>query len=972
MALVPRPPCTIVEPLAVTGSDVHVDGEGTTITGGGTIFDVAPAAKLFLEDVTISGSRDAAIVNHGELSVSGVTFSNNDGLDNGGAIFSDGIRLTVTNSTFSANHARNGGAIYSTGADFDVTNSTFVGNTAGAEGGAIDYEMGAAIRNSIFHGNKAPDGGALAGGGPATLHNSLVAEGGCLTDPQISASASFAGDDADGCGSTKKVDPPVGLAPLGDNGGPTWTAALETDSPALSAGDPVTCPDLDQRGALRKGSDGSCDIGAYEATRASIVDTVSTREGSDGCTHLAFPVALDTASPGTVTVEYEWDRVDDPCGPNKGKPSGESQVTFDPGDLSQTIAIGTTGDDVYEPTSGFSVDLIDASNGVLTHTRSSKGEIVNDDSAEVTPIPRPTETPTSVPTEAPSPAPTTAPPSASPAPPTDTPTPTASTPATVEPTPSGEPTPSPGAGPDLFLRDVTIELIRGSGAVAAGSFAAAPADDSLRILATVANKGDAASPPTWVGVATKGWTGEQVPVGAIPAGATTRVDGSMPAPPGVTKDTTFVVTIGPVEGEHDPFNNAKPDVAAVVPDEGGTSPITIVVVVLAGAAVVTGGAVAVTQLLHKRPSLHRIHSSQPEPPSPTKDSSALGDVADRYLGAERGPPLWDAGPASAHLRDEVGDDERAAPLIATMFWRALIATPRFVHALQKAGASGVAVEDPDVLVIAHAEGTRHDLLVLDPGFSAAEPGSVFTEPAPEELADAWDAVSRREQVTLRGVLGGLPSTLLKDVLREVAAYAPFGITVVARPKRALTGCPSPPWPIGAVGEAATSTAGAAVVDPNGRIGVTVADHAIRGYEKVMVDGRLGTVISSDAISDSGFVEVSVDDPGGARGEKGPLSGVTPRQMEVVEFDGIRSGRSTTRIVGWDPTILTIDSYIQNKIVTDPVTMQGDSGAALVDRDGYILGFAFYTTALDAHPAHSGWIWADSVYRAHRLLPRHEA
>jgi hypothetical protein len=174
--------------------------------------------------------------------------------------------------------------------------------------------------------------------------------------------------------------------------------------------------------------------------------------------------------------------------------------------------------------------------------------------------------------------------------------------------------------------------------------------------------------------------------------------------------------------------------------------------------------------------------------------------------------------------------------------------------------------------------------------------------------------------------------------------------------------------VGAENEAPTSTAGAAVVDGHGRMGVTVADHAVRGHEKVMVNGTLGSVISSDLISDSSFVEVDavVGEP--ARGQKGPLSGLSPRQMEVAEFDGIRSGKTTTRIVGWDPTILTMESYIQTKIVTEPVTMPGDSGAALVDGEDHILGFAFYTTGLNAQPAHSGWIWAESVYRAHGLRP----
>jgi hypothetical protein len=51
-----------------------------------------------------------------------------------------------------------------------------------------------------------------------------------------------------------------GLAPLADNRGPTQTMALLPGSPAINAGDNITCPETDQRGVARpQGS--QCDIG---------------------------------------------------------------------------------------------------------------------------------------------------------------------------------------------------------------------------------------------------------------------------------------------------------------------------------------------------------------------------------------------------------------------------------------------------------------------------------------------------------------------------------------------------------------------------------------------------------------------------------------------------------------------------------------------------------------------------------------
>ena len=53
------------------------------------------------------------------------------------------------------------------------------------------------------------------------------------------------------------------IGPLADNGGPTWTHALQPASPAIDAADDAACPATDQRGVARpQGAD--CDVGAFE------------------------------------------------------------------------------------------------------------------------------------------------------------------------------------------------------------------------------------------------------------------------------------------------------------------------------------------------------------------------------------------------------------------------------------------------------------------------------------------------------------------------------------------------------------------------------------------------------------------------------------------------------------------------------------------------------------------------------------
>jgi hypothetical protein len=74
-----------------------------------------------------------------------------------------------------------------------------------------------------------------------------------------------------GPGDLNNIDPMLG--PLQNNGGPTLTQALPSNSPALDAGNPAGCTDskgnllkTDQRGSPRPDSTdvGGCDIGAVD------------------------------------------------------------------------------------------------------------------------------------------------------------------------------------------------------------------------------------------------------------------------------------------------------------------------------------------------------------------------------------------------------------------------------------------------------------------------------------------------------------------------------------------------------------------------------------------------------------------------------------------------------------------------------------------------------------------------------------
>jgi len=207
----------------------------------------------------------------------------------GGAIFNNAEAITtVTNSTLSGNTALGGSA--------GAAPLDFLGGAAGnGWGGAILNRDGmVTITNSTLAGNRVDfgnDDGSNANGTGGAVYNLLnPGDGATVTlmldntilagtqDGNSDAANSFGGtvngsqsnivqtnDDQNPLPDAVIVagngDPL--LAGLADNGGPTFTRALQAGSPAIDAGDAATCQATDQRGVTRPQGPG-CDIGAYE------------------------------------------------------------------------------------------------------------------------------------------------------------------------------------------------------------------------------------------------------------------------------------------------------------------------------------------------------------------------------------------------------------------------------------------------------------------------------------------------------------------------------------------------------------------------------------------------------------------------------------------------------------------------------------------------------------------------------------
>jgi predicted outer membrane repeat protein len=270
---------------------------------GGGIFDSTLYAPLNVSNCVISGNR-AFSGNGGGVSVTnlvatGSEFSDNSAAGSGGGIYSKsqvGGSLSLTNCTISGNTAGVGGGIFSWSqlGSFlfaTITNSTISGNTAVTAGGGLASKAGyLTIQFSTVTLNAAPDGMGSGVDSTATSSSALrfistIIAGNTHSDIDDTGNGTTLfqsnGYNLIGTGNRASsfnqpgdqvgiLDPQ--LAPLADNGGPTKTHALLSDSPAFNAGDPAAVagaagvPAYDERGkTMSRIAGGRIDIGAYES-----------------------------------------------------------------------------------------------------------------------------------------------------------------------------------------------------------------------------------------------------------------------------------------------------------------------------------------------------------------------------------------------------------------------------------------------------------------------------------------------------------------------------------------------------------------------------------------------------------------------------------------------------------------------------------------------------------------------------------
>lgn len=322
-------------------------------------------SQTLVRDTTFEGNT--SLTGGGAINMAGstavferVAFIGNNGVNIAGAINHLSGTLEVRDSTISGNSASSSSAIRITAGTALIENTTIAFNPAGAGNATIGrFSAGTAtIRNSIIWGNSTPQADADSAAA-ITIANSIV-QGGCPANVTCTA------------GTIIDADPLLDIA--AEDHGSTPTHPLFPGSPAIDAGNPLTCTDEDQRGVARP-QDGDavagavCDLGAYEFLKTPVVQFDTSTSSGEESVSPVFGVSLSGISLDPVTVEYAVTGGTATSGVDFTLAAGT--LTFAPGDTAESIALAVADDALPEGPETVVVELSPVLEGATLGARAT-------------------------------------------------------------------------------------------------------------------------------------------------------------------------------------------------------------------------------------------------------------------------------------------------------------------------------------------------------------------------------------------------------------------------------------------------------------------------------------------------------------------------------------------------------------------------------------------------------------------------
>ncbi len=288
--------------LHILGISVTINGvtitNGYSSGGGGGIYNHAGTLTLNRSVVSGNSAGDAGggggiYNNQGTVTLNSTTVSGNTA-DYGGGIYSYryytsiGV-LTLNYSTVSGNWASKGGGISNNKGTVTLNNSTISSNTANVDGGGGIYTLYGTVTlnhaDITFNDTDLGNGGGINNAASTvTIQNTIIAGNydtggeapdcsGTLTSQDYNLIQDITGCTVAGTTTHNITGQAALLVTLADNGGPTFTHALQSTSPAIDqipngSNSCAAGSSIDQRGAVRAdgaGRGGSgCDMGPYE------------------------------------------------------------------------------------------------------------------------------------------------------------------------------------------------------------------------------------------------------------------------------------------------------------------------------------------------------------------------------------------------------------------------------------------------------------------------------------------------------------------------------------------------------------------------------------------------------------------------------------------------------------------------------------------------------------------------------------